>query len=450
MDTVWSLVVGPLVEYGFMRYGLAVAVVVGVTSAILSCLLVVRRWALLGDAISHAALLGVTVGWIAAGQAGIFWGALIAGVLTGMGITYIDRNSRVKDDAAMGVLFTFAFALGIAIISMARPRGIDLFHILFGNVLGVGRSDLALTAASGGLVLLTMLLLYKPFHLWTFDPVMARAMGLPVGLLHYVFMAMLSATIVASLQAVGLVLVIAMLITPGATAYLLAERLATMMLVAALLGLLSAVGGLYGSFYLDVASGPAMVLLASAFFAVAFAFAPKRGLVVRKLRRRRAVRRAAQEEPATAACGTVRAPAVGDVPAHVEGRGRKDHSVPGGPLSSDPHGRALLTHPDALVGPEPDGDPSTTQPCGLDGLGPIAGRTLMETPIGSSGRVLMVDDDRVDVLDETAALGIRAGTTVRVLSRNGDWMGVGLHGRVRVAVRSDIASRVYVHVEPTA
>ena len=235
---VWTLFAAPVLDYGFMRNALAVVVIVGITSSVLSCLLVVRRQALMGDAISHSVLLGVVLGWMLGRHAGIFWGALASGILSGIAITYVERNIRVKLDAAMGVFFTFAFALGLAIISMVRPTGIDLFHVLFGNVLGVGREELALTALCGGLVLGTLCLFYRGFHLWSFDEQMARAAGIPTGLLHYLFIALLSATIVASLQAVGLILVIAMLVTPGATAYLLSNRLGSMMAIAAGIGLL--------------------------------------------------------------------------------------------------------------------------------------------------------------------------------------------------------------------
>ena len=135
---VWNLFAAPVLDYGFMRHALAVVVIVGITSSVLSCLLVVRRQALMGDAISHSVLVGVVLGWMLGRHAGIFWGALASGILSGIAITYVERNSRVKLDAAMGVFFTFAFALGLAIISMVRPTGIDLFHVLFGNVLGVG------------------------------------------------------------------------------------------------------------------------------------------------------------------------------------------------------------------------------------------------------------------------------------------------------------------------
>lgn len=280
-------VLGELLSYPFLREALLAAVVVGVSSAVLSCLLVVRHQALLGDAISHAVLLGVAAGYLVAGTTGILPGALLVAVLTGSTITYLERNSPIKLDAVMGICFTATFALGLAIISVAQPRGIDLFHVLFGNVLGVTTEDVVLSAVSGGLAVAVVAVLFRAFHLWSFDPVTARAVGMPVGALQYVFTGVLSAAIVASLQTVGLVLVVAMLVTPGATALLLTTRLSTMMLVAAGVGVVSAVGGLLASFYLDVASGPAVVLMATACFALTFLFAPRRGvLAVRRTHRR--------------------------------------------------------------------------------------------------------------------------------------------------------------------
>lgn len=291
-----ELLVDPLTTYGFMRAGLAAAAIVGVVCSVLSCLLVVRHQALLGDAVSHAVLLGVAVGYLAAGDTGVVWGALLVAVLTSMLITYVERNSPVKRDAVMGICFTAAFALGLAIISVAQPRGIDVFHVLFGNVLGVSGGDLVLTATTGGAVLATVLVGFRTFQLWSFDSEMARAVGIRTGLLEYLFSGLLAAAIVASLQTVGLVLVIALLITPGATAQLLTSRLSTMMAAAAGIGLLVGVGGLYGSFYANVSSGPAIVLAATACFALAFAFAPREGLVPRQVRARRARRRVLDED----------------------------------------------------------------------------------------------------------------------------------------------------------
>lgn len=161
--------VAPIVQYGFMRYGMIAAVTVGVTSGVVSCLMVVRRESLLGDAIAHAVLLGVVLGWLLAGGAGLYWGALVAGVATGASVTGLQRTSRLKSDAAMGVTFTAAFALGLALISRIQPVGIDLFHVLLGNVLAVDRNDLVLMAASGAIVLLVVLLRFRDFQIWSFD-----------------------------------------------------------------------------------------------------------------------------------------------------------------------------------------------------------------------------------------------------------------------------------------
>jgi ABC-type Mn2+/Zn2+ transport system permease subunit len=291
----WDALVDPLLAYPFMRFGLAAAAIVGVTSGALSCLLVIRRQALLGDAIAHSVLLGVALGWIAARHAGVLWGALIVGVLAGIAIAAVEQHSRVALDAAMGIVFTAAFALGLVVISVARPRGIDLFHVLFGNVIGVGPDELIVTAVSGFLVLAAVVVLLPELRLWTFDPEQARALGVRTGALHYLFTALLAAAIVAGLQTVGLVLVIALLVTPGATAYLLTERLVPMMVVAAVIGLLAGIAGLYSSYYADIPSGPAIVLAASIAFLTAFLAAPRRGLLPRLARRRG--RRTRKDDP---------------------------------------------------------------------------------------------------------------------------------------------------------
>ena len=275
MSALAELLIEPVARYGFMQAGLVAATVVGVTCAVLSCLLVVRGQALLGDAISHAVLLGVVLGFLVGGEVGILAGAMLVAVLTGAAIAYVTQHAPFRADTSMGVLFTVTFALGLAIMSVVQPRGIDLFHVLFGNVLGVTTADLWLTGVSGGLVLLVVLVGFRAFQLWSFDPSLARAMGMRTSAMEYLFTALLSAAIVAALQTVGLILVVAMLVIPGAAAAMLTSRLSTMMVVAAGVGLLSGVAGLYGSFHLDVASGPAIVLVAGACFAVAFVFAPR-------------------------------------------------------------------------------------------------------------------------------------------------------------------------------
>ncbi|MDQ7828022.1 MAG: metal ABC transporter permease [Armatimonadota bacterium] len=275
--------------YAFVRQALLAAVVVGTVCAVMGSFLLVRRWALLGDAISHAVLPGVALAFL------LGWpyvvGALVTGLLTALGIGVVERHTRLKQDAAMGLLFITAFALGLAIISRIRSP-VDLFHVLFGNVLAVSRGDLVLTAVSGAVVVGTIALLYKELLLWAFDPVMAESVGLPVRRLHYLMLLLTSLTIVAALQAVGIVLVVAMLIAPPATAAMFSDRLHRLILGAVLVGVLTAVTGFWLAYVLDIASGATMVLVGAGLFAVAALFAPRRGVVVRALRRRRAAAQA--------------------------------------------------------------------------------------------------------------------------------------------------------------
>ncbi|MDR7417255.1 MAG: metal ABC transporter permease, partial [Armatimonadota bacterium] len=288
-----EIFVAPM-QYAFMQRALLAAVMVGGICAVLSCFLLVKRWALLGDAVSHAVLPGVAFAYLL--NLPFFLGAVITGMATALGISAVERHTRIKEDSAMGILFTGAFALGFVLISRIRSRAIDLFHILFGNVLGVSDVDLLLTAATGVLVLGVVALFYKELVLWTFDPTAASAMGVPVAALHYTLMLLLSVTIVASLQAVGIVLVVAMLITPGATAYLLVDRMSRMIPLAVGVGMISSLSGLYLSYHLNVASGPTMVLVATFLFLLAMLLGPREGVLWNAARRRRAARRVALED----------------------------------------------------------------------------------------------------------------------------------------------------------
>lgn len=286
MELLDQIFIAPL-RYEFMQRALLAALLVGIISAIVGCYIIVRRLALLGDAIAHAVLPGVALAWL--WGVPFFWGAVGTGVLTALGIGFITRRSKVKEDTAIGVMFTTAFALGILLLSTdairKKAQGVDLFHILFGNVLGVSSSDLITISVAGALVLLTIILLYKELLLHSFDPTMAAAIALPTGFLHYLMMLLLSLTIVASLQTVGIVLAVAMLIIPGATAFLLTHRLPTMMLVAALVGIAASLAGLYLSFHANLSSGAAIVLVAGTLFGVAFLFAPHHGLAARAWQR---------------------------------------------------------------------------------------------------------------------------------------------------------------------
>lgn len=288
----WDWLMDPL-SYAFMQRALITSVLVGIICAVMGSYLVVKRWALLGDAISHAVLPGLVLAY-ALGLP-FFIGAVASGLLTALGIGFIERNTRIKSDAAMGIMFIGAFALGLALLSRIRGH-VDIFHILFGNVLGVRDLDLWLAAATGAVVIGVVALFYKELLAWAFDPTMARVMGLPVGSLHYLMMLLLSVSIVASLQAVGIVLVIAMLITPASTAFLLTKRFGSMLAVSVGFGTLAAVFGLYISYYLDIASGAAMVLVGTALFVLTMLFSPQEGLIWRELQRRRRARRIADED----------------------------------------------------------------------------------------------------------------------------------------------------------
>ncbi|MDQ3310327.1 MAG: metal ABC transporter permease, partial [Gemmatimonadota bacterium] len=251
-------------QYAFMQRALIAAVLVGVVCGTLGCYIVLRRMALIGDALAHSVLPGVAIAFIVG--ADFFIGAAAAGIVTAGVIGWVTSSSRVKEDAAIGVVFTGAFALGIVLITLIQSKSVDLFHMLFGNVLGVEDRDLYITAGITAGVLLTLLLLYKEMLVHAFDPVFAAAIGLPARALHYLLMLLLSLTVVAALQTVGLVLVVAMLITPASTAYLLTDRFARMLGISAGIGVLSSLIGLFGSYHYNVSSGAAIVLVATLFF----------------------------------------------------------------------------------------------------------------------------------------------------------------------------------------
>jgi len=269
-------------EYRFMQRALLTSVLVGAICGLLSCYVVLKRWSLLGDAISHAVLPGVAIAYLLGWP--FFIGAFVTGALTSLGIGALERHTRIKADAAMGLMFTAAFALGIVIISKIATST-HLMHILFGNVLGVQTTALMLTLAASLVTVLTIWLAYRPLLLYTFDPQQAQALGFNTSFIHYGLILLLTLTIVASLETVGIILVVAMLITPGATAHLLTDRFPLMLAISVAVGVISAVVGLVLSVSLDVASGGAIVLVASGLFLVALLAAPKHGLVARQWRR---------------------------------------------------------------------------------------------------------------------------------------------------------------------
>jgi len=257
-------------QYAFMQRGMLAAVMVGIVCAVLGVFVVLRGMAFFGDALAHAILPGVAVGYLIGGGARgpLFWWGLLTGVFAAIGIGTISRSTRIKEDTAIGIIFAGMFALGIALISSVRSYTADLAHFLFGDVLGVRPPDLLLTAAFGAAILLIVFFLYKELVVLSFDPVLAATLRLPTRLLDYLLMVLIAIAIVVSLQTVGVALMVAMLVTPAATASLLSRRLPVMMALAALFAALSGVIGLYLSYYLNVASGAAIVLTCTAFFGV--------------------------------------------------------------------------------------------------------------------------------------------------------------------------------------
>ncbi|MEE8567480.1 MAG: metal ABC transporter permease [Anaerolineales bacterium] len=284
MDEILHWLTQPF-SYAFMIRGMWASLIVGVVCPVLGTYVVLRGMAFLGDALAHIILPGVVMafllGWPLAA------GALLVGVLAALAIGALGRRSEIKQDAIIGVVFAGAFALGVALISMQRSYAVDLAHILFGDLLGVSNDDLWLMAGLGALVLFTVFALYKEFLVISFDPVLATTLRLPVSLLQNILLVLLAIVIVISIQAVGVALVLAMLVTPASTAYLISRRLPSMMLLSAGIGSFSAVLGLYLSFYVNVASGPAIVLVETVIFVLAFALAPRRGVLWELLRTRR-------------------------------------------------------------------------------------------------------------------------------------------------------------------
>jgi ABC-type Mn2+/Zn2+ transport system permease subunit len=280
LDALWA----PL-QYEFMVRGLLAAALVGGVCGLLGTYVVLRGMAFFGDALAHAILPGVAIAYLVGGgaQGPLLWGGLLAGIATALGIGAITRGGQIKEDTAIGVIFAGMLALGVALISTARNFTVDLTHFLFGNVLGVSAADLRLTAAFAAVVVLLVLAFYKEFLVISFDPVLAATLRLPTQFLRYLLLVMIAVAIVISLQTVGISLMVAMLITPATTASLLTRRLPVMMAAAATIGVVSGVVGLYLSYYANVASGPAVVLVATGFFVLAFLFAPRRGLVWNRL-----------------------------------------------------------------------------------------------------------------------------------------------------------------------
>ena len=261
-------------QYAFMVRGLIAAVMVGIVCAVVGTYVVLRGLAFFGDALAHSILPGIAIGYLVGNGARepLFWWAMIAAILSALGIGAISRSTKIKEDTAIGIIFAGTFALGVAIISTVRSYTVDLAHFLFGDVLGVRISDLWLIAIFGGVVVLIVLAFYKEFMVLSFDPILAATLRLPVRTLEILLLILIAVTIVVSLQTVGVALMVAMLVTPAASAYLLTQRLSVMMALASVIASISVVIGLYLSYYLSIASGAAIVLICTAIFGLVWGF----------------------------------------------------------------------------------------------------------------------------------------------------------------------------------
>ena len=269
--------VAPL-QHEFMLKAILVSALVGVVCSALSCYMTLKGWALMGDAVSHAVMPGVVIAYVLNIPFAV--GAFVFGVGSVIAIGFIKSKTRVKEDTVIGLVFTGFFALGLVLVSKIKSS-IDLTHILFGNVLGISDDDIFQTIVISLITLVTLAILRKDLILFCFDSTHARSIGLNITFLYYVLLSLLSLTAVAGLQTVGIILVVAMLVTPGATAYLLSDCFDHMILISMASGVFSSVMGTYISYHIDGSTGGCIVVLQTLLFVIAMIFAPKHGLLVR-------------------------------------------------------------------------------------------------------------------------------------------------------------------------
>jgi len=280
-----------ILQYDYLYRAAAASVMVGIVCGILGCFIVLRNMALIGDALSHAILPGVVAGFIVAGHSvfAFFTGAVIAGFISAVAITWIQNNLKTKNDAAIGIVFSAMFAIGVIGISwLSRQEGvhIDLKDFLFGNVLGISIEDIILNGIITIFVVIAVMLFYKYLLMSTFQPKVAKSIGISVSTMHYFLMLLLSLVVVSALQSVGVILVVAMLVVPASTANLLSQRLNNMLWIAATVGAFSAIIGLLLSIVFDTTPGPVMTLVATSFYILAVLFAPQKGLFLVYLKKR--------------------------------------------------------------------------------------------------------------------------------------------------------------------
>ncbi|MEV0952462.1 metal ABC transporter permease [Promicromonospora sp. NPDC050249] len=272
-----DLLLEPL-QFDFMVRALVTTVIAAIVCALLSCWLVLVGWSLMGDAVSHAVLPGVVIAYVLGAPFAL--GALVFGFLAVALIGAIRGTSRIKEDAAIGIVFTTLFALGLVLISVT-PSNTDLNHIIFGNILGVSNPDLVQIAVLATIAFVILVLKRRDLTLYAFDPMHAHAIGLSPRFLGALLLGLLALTAVVALQVVGVILVVAMLIIPGATAHLLTDRFGRMLVIAPVLSAACSVVGIYLSYWLDAASGGLVVLVQGAAFLLVYLFSPRHGLVSR-------------------------------------------------------------------------------------------------------------------------------------------------------------------------
>ncbi len=281
MDFLQSLLLDPI-SLPFMQRAFLAVILIGIVSGVMGAYVVTRGMAFLGDALAHTILPGVAVGYLASGgdTQAVLLGGLGAGILSALGIGFLTRGGRLSEDTAIGVIFAGALALGIGIISRAQNYATDLTHILIGNVLAVRDGDLLLIAALGAIVLAIVALLYKEFLLISFDPTLAHTLRLPSERLRITLLILLALTVVISLRAVGIAMIAAMLVTPAATARFWVKRLSRMMILAAIIGAVGGVIGMYLAWHIQgIAPSATIVLTLTTLFILSFLFAPQTGYV---------------------------------------------------------------------------------------------------------------------------------------------------------------------------
>lgn len=287
-------------QYEYMVKAILVSGFIGGVCALLSCFVTLKGWSLMGDALAHAIVPGVSIAYILGLPFAI--GAFLSGMLAATTMGFIKSKTRIREDATIGIVFTTFFAAGVLLISL-YPSNVSLKTIVFGNILGIANADIVQTVAISAVTLVVLLVKWKDLLLFAFDPNHARAIGLNTTVLHMTLLTLLAATAVAALQAVGACLVVAMLVTPGATAYLLTDRFVRMMVIACAMGVLTSVLGAYASYFLDGSTGGCIVVLQTVVFLLALAFAPKHGIIANRIRGRSSAAALAEPDAAPVLAG---------------------------------------------------------------------------------------------------------------------------------------------------